>query len=64
MYWNCKREGFRQQKFRLVAAEPGIIELNIVVAKNVVGSQISYREVENSGVKGKKNIENDLGIIL
>lgn len=64
MYWNCKREGFRQQKFNLVAAEPEIIEFNIVAANNVVGSQISYREVENSGVKGKKNIENDLGIIL
>ena len=37
-----------------MAAEPGIIELNIVAANNVVGSQISYREVENSGVKGKK----------
>ena len=53
MYWNCKREGFRQQKFKLVAAELKIIELNIVAANNVVGSQIC-REVENSRVKGKK----------
>ena len=36
-----------------MAAELKIIELNIVAANNVVGSQIC-REVENSRVKGKK----------